>query len=116
MRLIINRRLNGAKSAIMCRVQLTEEEQQLVDRYDLGGIKLFMSLHKLTDFIRGVTTTELTSVSGTLFYEDHLIEEFDRISDLLDRCRSFNDELVVQYPREDRTIDVRVKNTVRTTS
>jgi hypothetical protein len=130
VQLIINSSWSGVRGTITCRVQLTEEEQDLVERYELGAIVISAKAgynpdpHSLADLIRGVTIqtqdlypphVAITPNVGVLFsIEDQLMESCDPICNLLARCRSLDDGVVVQYPRDDRTIDVRVKNTVYT--
>jgi hypothetical protein len=92
-------------------LDLTSEEQQLVERFNLGrtGVPAGYGSATLEGLMRGVTFQE-SSAAMILFLDNKLFEKCDEISALLDYCRSFEDEAVIEYPREDQSMDVRVRN------
>jgi hypothetical protein len=130
MQLAIRRSWSNTELVIICQIRLTEEERDLVEAYNLYDTSIWSSsppfkLYKLADFLRGVTISN-SVVSGEgrsmdnmrqfFLLEDQLMDSIDHFYESLNRCRSFRQESIIEFPRKDDAVDVRVKNVVRTSS
>jgi hypothetical protein len=107
----VNRNWTGSSGVVNYRLDLTNEEHQVVERFDLGrtAVPAGRGSATLGDLISGVTYED-NSTSMLLYRDNGLFEKCDEIWTLLDYCRSFEEEAVIQYPREDRSMEVRVRN------
>ena len=106
MQLIISRRWDKNqrmdRGSVSCRILLTEEEHDLIETYDLWRDQIRVGESgKVVDFVHGVTIGSLTSGVASLFHdEDEILRRLDQLSELLNRCRSFREETVVEFPRD----------------
>lgn len=128
MQLAIRRTWSNTEVAVICQIRLTEEERDLVEAYSLYDTSMWSTsgssqIYRLADFLRGVTISQ-SVVSGPyrgmdnvkrLFYlEDQLIARSSGFYESLNRCRSLRQEDIIEFPRKDDSVDVRVINVVRT--
>ena len=122
MQLAMRRSRGNTEVAIICQIRLTEEERELVEIYNLYNTTLWGTApragYNLADFMRGVTiservvTSELSGMSDvrSLFYlEDQLMKGMDNFYEGLNRGRSIRQEAIIEFPRKDDTVNVRVK-------
>jgi hypothetical protein len=112
MRLIIKRRQQdmkgmlgghrGVQFTIDYRLELTQEEAELVRRYKLENYPITTqgaSILTLDAYTRGQSQT-VTDVTTLVKNENIIKEACDELPVLFDVCRSFGGDEVVEYPRE----------------
>jgi hypothetical protein len=115
MQLVIRRSWRNTEIGITYQIRLTEEEHDLAETYSLYDTSIWSSsppfqLYKLDDFLRGVTLSQ-SVVSGEgrnmdnmrqfFLHEDKVIARIDHFYESLNRCRSFKQETIIEFPRKD---------------
>jgi hypothetical protein len=119
MRLVISRRQQdlkgmlgghkGVQFTITYRLDLTQEETELVRRYKLDDYpvtSMGASILTLAAYVRGQSQT--VSDVTTLVKNERIIKEAcDQLPVLFDVCRSFGGDEIVEYPREAADLSVR---------
>jgi hypothetical protein len=98
----------GVQFRLSCRLQLTQEEAEIVHRYSLatytvttrGGMP-----RTISSFLQG--ESQVVSDVMTLVRNERIIKEAcDNLPVLFDVCRSFGGDEVVEYPRSDADRDL----------
>lgn len=117
MKLVITREQQDVKGAfgghkgvsfkLACRLELTAEETELVNRYKLQGYALTTTMFNgqevtgisLGALIQGqsMTVNDVT----TLIHQENIIKDScDQLPYLFDLCRNFGGQETIEYPRK----------------
>lgn len=97
----------GVQFTLQYRLELTEEEQRLVERYRLGyhaiTTRMFQGNeipgHSISDMVRGQSSV-VSDVTQLIREENVIKNACDELPILFDVCRSFGGDEVIEYPRK----------------
>ncbi|WP_194917155.1 hypothetical protein [Catenulispora rubra] len=117
MKLVITREQQDMKGAfgghkgvsfkLGCRLELTAEETDLVNRYKLQGYALTTTVFNgqevtgtsLGALIQGQSMT-LSDVTTLIHQENIIKDSCDQLPTLFELCRTFGGQEVIEYPRK----------------
>jgi hypothetical protein len=117
MKLIVNRSQQdqkgimgghkGVQFTLSYRLELTGEEQRLVERYRLGAYPLTFTNQQgtqipadtISSLVRG-SSSIVSDVTKLIREEDLIKDSCDQLPVLFDVCRSFGGDEVIHYPRK----------------